>query len=55
MLFRSAIVADGIAPPNLATTVVREEDFAKGLQLAELPPEAEALWSDAYQRLQAGV
>jgi spermidine/putrescine transport system substrate-binding protein len=50
-----AIVADGIAPPNLATTVVREEDFAKGLQLAELPPEAEALWSDAYQRLQAGV
>ena len=50
-----AIVADGIAPPNLATTVVREEDFAKGLQLAELTPDAEALWSDAYQQLQAGV
>ena len=50
-----SIVADGIAPPNLASTVVREEDFAKGLQLAELTPDAEALWSDAYQQLQAGV
>lgn len=50
-----SIVAGGIAPPNLASTVVREEDFAKGLQLGELTPDAEALWSDAYQRLQAGV
>jgi len=49
------LVADGIVPANLAPTVVKEEDFAKGLQLVELTPQAEMLWTDAYQQLQAGV
>jgi len=49
------LVADGIVPPNLASTIVKEEDFAKGLQLVELAPEVQALWDDAYQQLQAGV
>ena len=49
-----SLVADGIVPSNLDTTIVREEDFAKGLQLFELAPQVDALWQDAYQRLQAG-
>ena len=50
-----SLVADGIVPENLASTIVWEEDYAKGLQLCELAPEADVLWEDAYQQLQAGV
>ncbi len=49
------LVADGYIPENLATTVVREEDFGTGVQLGELSPESQALWQDADQRLLAGV
>lgn len=50
-----SLVADGIVPPNLSSTIVWEEDFATGVQLCELPPEADVLWEDAYQQLKAGV
>jgi spermidine/putrescine transport system substrate-binding protein len=49
------LVAQGIVPPNLASAITKETDFAKGLQLFELAPEVDALWQNAFQQLKAGV
>jgi len=49
------LIADGIVPPNLASTIVKEEDFAKQYQLFELAPDVDALWQNAYQQLLAGI
>jgi len=49
------LVADGYIPKNLSTVVVREEDLSTGIQIFELGTDADALWQDAFQRLQAGV
>ncbi len=49
------LIADGIVPTNLASTIVTEADFAKQYQLFELAPDVDALWQDAYQQLLAGV
>ncbi len=41
-------------PKNLATAVVREEDFTIGLPLLQLPPETDAAWHNMWQEFKAG-
>ena len=50
-----ALVGSAVVPEHLATTVVREEDFASGYRILELAPDVEALWESAYQEILAGV
>jgi spermidine/putrescine transport system substrate-binding protein len=50
-----AMVSSGIVPEHLSTVIVAEEDFSKGSRELELPPDADALWQQAFQELQAGV
>jgi len=50
-----SLVGSAVVPEHLASTVVREEDFAKAYRLLELAPDVEALWESAYQEILAGV
>jgi spermidine/putrescine transport system substrate-binding protein len=50
-----AMVSSGIVPKHLASVIVAESDFAKGSRELELPPDADALWQQAFAQLQAGV
>jgi len=50
-----SMVGSAVVPEHLASTVVREEDFATGYRLLELAPAVEALWEGAYQEILAGV
>jgi spermidine/putrescine transport system substrate-binding protein len=50
-----AMVGSGIVPQHLASVIVSEEDFSKGSRELELPPDADALWQQAFAQLQAGV
>ena len=50
-----SLVGSAVVPEHLSTTVVSEEDFAKGYRLLELAPDVEALWESAYQEILAGV
>ena len=49
------LVGNSVVPEHLSTSVVTEEDFAKGSRELELPPDADALWQAAYAELVAGV
>ncbi len=49
------LVSDGVVPENLATTVVRPEDFDKGYVYLELSPTGDELWHAAYQEFAAGA
>ena len=49
------LVGNQVVPEHLSTTVVTEEDFAKGSRELELAPDADALWQAAYAELVAGV
>jgi spermidine/putrescine transport system substrate-binding protein len=51
----SSLVSDGVIPQNLATTVVKPEDFDKGYWYLELSPAGDALWHNAYQQFAAGA
>ncbi|MFL5735981.1 MAG: PotD/PotF family extracellular solute-binding protein [Actinomycetota bacterium] len=50
-----SMVQSGIVPEHLSTVIVAEEDFSKGSRELELPTDADALWQQAFQELQAGV
>jgi spermidine/putrescine transport system substrate-binding protein len=50
-----AMVGSGIVPKHLSSVIVTESDFAKGSRELELPPDADALWQQAFSSLQAGV
>ena len=50
-----SLVGSQVVPEHLASTIVLEEDFAKGYRLLELAPDVEALWESAYQEILAGV
>jgi spermidine/putrescine transport system substrate-binding protein len=50
-----AMIQSGIVPPGQDTVIVTEEDFSKGSRELELPTDADALWQQAFQQLQAGV
>jgi spermidine/putrescine transport system substrate-binding protein len=47
--------SSGIVPAHMSSVIVTESDFQKGSRELELPPDADALWQQAFQELQAGV
>jgi spermidine/putrescine transport system substrate-binding protein len=50
-----SLVSDEVIPKNLATTVVRPEDFDNGYTYLELSPTGDALWNSAFQEFSAGA
>ena len=48
------LVKEGFVPQNLATAVVREEDFATGQPLLELPITADTEYHQIWQEFKAG-
>ena len=49
------LVTDEVVPPHLASTVVRPEDFDRGVSLLELAPDVDARWQSAWAEFKAGV
>jgi len=45
----------GYIPPNLANTLMKQEDFESGQPVLALTPEDDQLWQDGWARLKAGV
>jgi spermidine/putrescine-binding protein len=52
---QDSMVSSGIVPDHLKNVIVTEADFGKGSRELELPTDADALWNQAFQELQAGV
>ncbi len=50
-----SVVADGLVPAHLDTTVIRPEDFDTGYQLLQLSLAGERLWDDAWSTFTAGA
>ena len=48
------LVAQGYIPANLASTIVRESDFKKGVTIDALTSNGQALWQDAWSNFKAG-
>jgi hypothetical protein len=48
------LIADGVVAPALAKAVVSEENFKQGYIQSELTPEADQIWLDAWNEIQAG-
>jgi spermidine/putrescine transport system substrate-binding protein len=48
------LVTDGVVLPALSKAVLGEEDFKQGYIQSELTPEADAIWLDAWNEIQAG-
>jgi spermidine/putrescine transport system substrate-binding protein len=51
----ASVVADGLVPAHLDTTVIRPEDFDTGYQLLQLSLAGERLWDDAWSTFTAGA
>jgi spermidine/putrescine transport system substrate-binding protein len=50
-----SLISEGLFPENLASAVVREEDFLNANLLLELTPEGQVLWQNAWAEFLAGV
>jgi spermidine/putrescine transport system substrate-binding protein len=50
-----SLVADEVVPENLKSAVVRETDFDNAYFLAELSPQGQTLWQNAWAEFKAGV
>jgi spermidine/putrescine transport system substrate-binding protein len=50
-----SVVADGLVPAHLDTTVIRPEDFDTGYQLLQLTLDGERLWDNAWSTFTAGA
>ncbi len=48
------LVAQGYAPPNLATAAVLPRYFDEGVHLLELPPTVDGQWHEIWQEFKAG-
>ncbi len=48
------LVAQGYVPKNLASTIVRQSDFDKGVSLLPLTTNGQALWQNAWSSFKAG-
>lgn len=48
------LVEQGYIPANLASTIVREADFKKGVTIDALTAKGQALWQDAWSTFKAG-
>ena len=51
----ASMIADGYVPENLGTAIVKQEWFAQGYRLLELPPAADAAWHQVWQQFKAGA
>jgi spermidine/putrescine transport system substrate-binding protein len=49
------LVADGVVPANLKSSIVRESDFDRGYFLTELTPAGQTEWQNAWAEFKAGV
>ena len=49
-----SVVADGLVPRHLASTVIEPEDFETGYQLLQLSLAGERLWDNAWSKFTAG-
>ena len=50
-----SMVTDGYVPKNLPTAIVKQEWFAEGYRLLELPPATDAAWHQVWQQFKAGA
>jgi spermidine/putrescine transport system substrate-binding protein len=50
----SQLVKKGLVPANLATAIVQESDFQKGLPLLELPVTADTEYHEIWQEFKSG-
>ncbi len=50
----NTMISQGIIPENLASTVVRESDFKKGVTIDALTTQGESLWENAWSNFKAG-
>jgi spermidine/putrescine transport system substrate-binding protein len=50
----NTVVAKGYIPKNLASCVVRESDFKKGVTIDALTTKGQTLWQDAWSTFKAG-
>jgi len=50
----NTVVAQGYIPKNLASTVVRESDFKKGVTIDALTANGQALWQNAWSSFKGG-
>jgi hypothetical protein len=48
------LVSQGYIPSNLASTIVRESDFNKGVTIDALTTDGQALWENAWSTFKAG-
>jgi spermidine/putrescine transport system substrate-binding protein len=48
------LIAQGYIPKNLASTIVRESDFKKGVTIDTLTTKGQSLWQDAWSTFRAG-
>jgi hypothetical protein len=48
------VIAQGYIPKNLASTVVRESDFANAVSLLPLTTQGQATWQNAWSAFKAG-
>lgn len=49
------LVADGVVPPTVSSAVVVEDMMRSEDQLAEISPDVDALWQDAWDEIKAGT
>jgi spermidine/putrescine transport system substrate-binding protein len=49
------LVKDGYVLENIATTIVREEQFDTGYRILTLPSQVDQLWLNAWSQFKAGV
>ncbi len=54
-LTADGMIKDGYVPANLPTAIVKQEWFAEGYRLLELPPETDAAWHQVWQQFKAGA
>ena len=54
-LTAESMVKDGYVPKNLPTAIVKQEWFAEGYRLLELPPATDAAWHQVWQQFKAGA
>jgi spermidine/putrescine transport system substrate-binding protein len=54
-LTADGMIKDGYVPENLPTAIVKQEWFAEGYRLLELPPVADAAWHQVWQQFKAGA
>ena len=51
----SRLIAEGIIPPNLTSTVVRESDFNNGVRELALDPQVDAQYQQNWLRVSGGI